>query len=78
MTMTVAYEDEDVTGIDESTLTLTSWDGSQWVDAQPCGGYVRDTNNNVLQAVLCQLGDYVLLGERKFVVYIPLVQSSAP
>ena len=72
MTITIQYNDEDVAGVDESALILYTWDGSAWVDAQPCGGYVRDLANNVLQAVVCHFSDYVLLEETK-AVYLPII-----
>ncbi len=50
MTITIEYEDEDVVGVDESTLVLYTWNGSQWVDAEPCGGYICDLGNNILKS----------------------------
>ncbi len=78
VTLTVAYDDSDVDGIREDTLGLYAWDGSRWLDAEPCGGYVRDADNNVLQAVICELGDYAILGKHQWVVQLPLVLRSAP
>lgn len=73
MTLTIQYNEADVAGINESTLRLYTWNGSQWVDAQPCGGYSRDLSNNILQAVLCHFSDYVLLGRSQRSVYLPVV-----
>ena len=70
---TVNYADEDVQGIDESTLTFYYWNGSQWVDAEPCGDYVRDPDNNVLQVGICKLGDYVLLGNIQYTIHLPVI-----
>ena len=75
MTLTVNYADEDVWGIDESSMMLYYWNGSQWVDAEPCGGYMRDLTNNVLQVGICKLGDYVLLAERQFLIHLPTVHK---
>lgn len=78
MTITIEYEDGDVAGIDEATLTLYTWDGSQWVDAAPCGGYIRDLDNNILKIVLCHFSDYVLLGETQADIYLPAILKTAP
>ena len=77
MTITIKYEDEDVAGVDESTLTLYTWDGSQWVDAEPCGGYIRDLDNNILKIIICHFSDYVLLGESKR-IYLPIILKAFP
>jgi branched-chain amino acid transport system substrate-binding protein len=73
MSLTVHYANEDVAGIDESTLTFYYWNGSQWVDAEPCGEYVRDVVNNVLAVGICKLGDYVLLGEIQHTIFLPMI-----
>lgn len=73
MTVTIEYEDEDVMGAQESTLTFYIWNGSQWVDAEPCGGYIRDLDNNILKIIICHFSDYVLLGEAAYQVYLPLL-----
>jgi branched-chain amino acid transport system substrate-binding protein len=78
MTITIEYEDEDVVGVDESTLTLYTWNGSQWVDAEPCGGYIRDLYNNILKIIICHFSDYVLLGERQYTIYLPIILKASP
>lgn len=77
MTMTIQYNDADIAGIDEATLTLYTWNGNQWVDAQPCGGYFRNLTNNVLQAIICHFSDYVLLGESEWPIYLPIILKRA-
>jgi branched-chain amino acid transport system substrate-binding protein len=72
MTMTIEYEDEDMAGVDASTLLLYTWNGSQWMDAAPCGGYIRDLDNTILKIIICHFADYVLLGESEYKVYLPL------
>ena len=74
MTLTMHYADEDMQGVDESTMMFYYWDGGQWVDAAPCGDYVRDLSNNVLQVGICKLGDYVLLAEEQHMIHLPMVQ----
>jgi branched-chain amino acid transport system substrate-binding protein len=78
MTVTVEYTGEDMAGVNEATLALYTWDGSQWLDAEPCGGYVRDLDNNVLRIGICHFSDYVLLGELEYRVYLPLVLKAFP
>jgi branched-chain amino acid transport system substrate-binding protein len=76
MTITIEYENENVAGVNASTLVLYTWTGSQWVDADPCGGYIRDVDNNILKIIICHFSDYVLLGEREYRIYLPLVLRS--
>jgi branched-chain amino acid transport system substrate-binding protein len=78
MTVTIEYTDQDVFGIDEATLALYVWNGGQWEDAEPCGGYVRDLDNNVLKIGICHFSDYVLLGKLGHRIYLPLVLRAFP
>ena len=78
MTVTIQYDDQDMAGIDESTLMLYVWDGSQWVDAQPCGGYIRDLDNNILQMIICHFSDYVVLGESRHGIHLPVILRMRP
>ena len=73
VTLTIQYSDEDMYGVEEDTLTLYTWNGDQWVNAEPCGGYLRDLANNVLHVVLCHFSDYILLADRDNRVFLPLV-----
>jgi maltose-binding protein MalE len=62
VTITLQYRDEDVVGMDEGALILYNYDWStnSWVDADPCGGYLRDPENNILQARVCHFSDYAV------------------
>jgi ABC-type glycerol-3-phosphate transport system substrate-binding protein len=73
VTITLHYLDEDVVGMDEETLKLYiyDWAAATWLDADPCGGYVRDPLHNILQAAVCHFSDYALL-DRPFRAYLPL------
>ena len=73
VTLTVQYSDEDVADVDESTLSLRTWNGSAWVPADTCGPYIRDMENNILKAVLCHFSDYLLIGDWDVRVYSPMV-----
>jgi hypothetical protein len=74
VTLTLYYRDEDVVGMDESTLKLYNYDWARgvWVDADPCGGYVRDPAGNVLQATVCHFSDYAMM-DRRYSVYLPIL-----
>ena len=76
MTITVQYSDEDVARVDESMLTLYIWNDNQWIDAVPCGGYVRDLDGNTLKATICHFSDYALLGKTAYRVYLPVILRS--
>jgi hypothetical protein len=74
VTVTIYYRAEDVAGMDEGALRLHSyhWPSGSWVEAAPCGGYITDTVNRVLQAAVCRFGDYVLM-DWAYSIYLPLV-----
>ena len=74
VTVTIHYSDADVIGMDEESLKLYLYDWADltWVDADPCGGYLGDPANNILQAAVCHFSDYALL-DRPFRIYLPLI-----
>ena len=74
VTITIQYRNSDVEGMDESELQFYTyaWSSHQWVPANPCGGYVRDRSNNVLQAMVCHFSDYAMMEQLHF-VYLPVV-----
>lgn len=63
VTITLHYRDEDVIGMDEDSLMLYNYDWSTnaWVSANPCGGYNRNPDNNILQAAVCHFSDYGMM-----------------
>jgi hypothetical protein len=63
VTITIYYRDEDVAGMDETRLKLYNydWSSGSWIEADPCGGYVTDTVNNILQAAVCHFSDYAMM-----------------
>jgi branched-chain amino acid transport system substrate-binding protein len=75
VTLSIQYTDHDLLGAAEDTLVLYTWDSDQWIEAKPCGGYLRYLQDNVLHAILCHLSDYVLLAKRTDRLYLPLVAS---
>ena len=72
VTITLRYRDEDILGMDESSLILYNydWASHSWVDAEPCGGYQRDLDNNILYAAVCHFSDYSLI-DRPYKVFLP-------
>ena len=69
--ITIHYTDADVSGLDEQSLELYQWDASaaQWVEAttscDPQTASTLDTVNNTLQAPVCKVGEFALLGQLK-------------
>jgi multiple sugar transport system substrate-binding protein len=74
VTITLHYRDSDVAGMDEEALLLYlyDWTRGTWLDADPCGGYARDIENNILEAGVCHFSDYGLL-DWPSKVYLPLI-----
>jgi ABC-type glycerol-3-phosphate transport system substrate-binding protein len=80
VTITLHYGDSDVQGMDENQLKLYlfDWTVHSWVDADPCGGYVRDPQNNILRAMVCHFSDYAL-DDRPFKIHLPVaVRGDGP
>ncbi len=77
ITVVIHYSDADIAGMDENTLTLNYWDGSQWTDAAatctPASIYERHPDENWLSVPICHLSEFVLLGEKVNHIYLPLV-----
>jgi hypothetical protein len=74
VTITIHYSDTDIVGMVEENLELYiyDWTTNEWISADPCGGYVRDLVNNILQAGLCHFSDYSL-GDMKQYIFLPLI-----
>jgi ABC-type glycerol-3-phosphate transport system substrate-binding protein len=74
VTITIHYRDSDIEGMDEDDLKLYlyEWPSNTWVEADPCGGYVRDPLNNIMQAAVCHFSDYALV-DRPYAIYLPLL-----
>lgn len=79
ITLTLEYSDADVAGLDEATLTLEYWAGTEWEDAS-CGAIMRNMVENWLSIPICHLSSFVLYGRPSQVqgqfVYLPLLQVS--
>ncbi len=81
ISVTVHYTDADVTGLDETTLTLDYWDGGQWVDAattcDPPSSYDRHPDENWLAVGVCHPTEFGLSGEmgqsQPQKIYLPLI-----
>ncbi|MCP4409515.1 MAG: hypothetical protein GY807_17545, partial [Gammaproteobacteria bacterium] len=70
----VRYTDEDVINIDESSLKLYWWDGSQWV-FEPTS--VVDEANNTVTAMPEHLGSFAVFGKPGTPIYLPLIIKGA-
>jgi len=88
LTITVNYTDSDILGLDENTLRLYFWDGSQsqWVDGAttcvPTSTYHLYTQENRLELAICHLSRWGMMGmgteeERRY-IYLPLVLRNYP
>jgi hypothetical protein len=77
VTITINYRDSDVEGMDKDELKLYNydWPSHSWVEANPCGGYVTDTVNRILRAIVCHFTDYALV-DWPYAVYLPLTLSN--
>jgi PKD repeat protein len=66
ITVTVIYTDDQIPGLDEETLILSYWDGTQWLDAiTTCDDpapYDRDPANNRITLQICHLTRFGLSG----------------
>lgn len=71
VTITLHYVDEDILFIDEATLQLFWWDGTNWVDAA-CGAYVRDLVNNILEVPICHFSSFAVGGDQALLYYLPM------
>ncbi len=65
LTLTLTYNDEDVVGLNENSLVLQRWNGSQWEYAA-CGPYARNLDENWLTVPICQSGDWELFASALF------------
>jgi hypothetical protein len=67
VTITIHYSDDDIAGLDESTLRIVYWTGTAWAETAdtcvPPSGYVRDLANNVLSVAACHLTEFAMVGE---------------
>jgi len=77
ITITLQYSEADMAGMDESLLALYHWSGSQWLDAaMTCAlpsAYDRHPDENWLAVPICRTGEFALVGEGYWTVYLPLV-----
>lgn len=76
ITITIYYTDTDVTGADESTLELRTWDGSAWV-MDGITPVERNVAQTYARFTIAHLSRFALFGRTQS-VYLPLVMKSAP
>lgn len=71
MILTINYTDAQINVLDESSLMLFWWDGAAWVDAA-CGVYVRDLENNILEAPICHFSSFAI-GGTTHEIFLPIL-----
>jgi hypothetical protein len=75
VTVTLQYTDSDVVQINEDTLILNYWNGTEWEYAA-CGPYDRYPDNNWLAVPICHLSTrFALFGLRdeRHQIYLPVI-----
>jgi len=77
VTISIHYRDEDIAGMDENSLRLYNYDWSinSWVDSNPCGGYIRNPDDNILQAAVCHFSDYGVM-DWLYRVFLPITLNA--
>ncbi|GAG52177.1 unnamed protein product, partial [marine sediment metagenome] len=77
VTISIHYRDEDIAGMDENSLRLYNYDWSinSWVDANPCDGYIRNPDDNILQAAVCHFSDYGVM-DWLYRVFLPITLNA--
>jgi len=77
--VTITYEDADIEVMDEETFMLSIWDpdNEQWVDAattcSPTSTYHHNLEENSLSVAICRVGEFAMVGERVYEIYLPSV-----
>ena len=78
VTVTIVYTDDQIEGVDESTLALYVRAGGSWLDATatcaPPSGYIREPQINRVSVIICHLSQYALFGEPRYRVYLPQIR----
>jgi hypothetical protein len=74
ITITIQYNNADVSGLDENNLKLYYWDEDEWVDSA-CGAYDYHPAANWFAVPICHLSRFALFGEEQLEqnTYLPLV-----
>jgi len=75
LTLTINYPSDaelSTWGIDETTLTLSYWDGAQWQSAYPCAGCSVNTNLNQIAVQLDHFTEFALVAESSQ-IFLPAI-----
>ncbi len=75
ITVTLSYNNDDVSDLNEGRLTLFLWKGGAWEDAA-CAPYTRQPGQGWLAAPICHLSEFALFGMKKHRLYLPLITKS--
>jgi len=76
LTLTFTYTDGQISGLDESTLTVYMWDGTQWVALTS----TVNAGTNTITATTNHLSYFALMGEKKTAVILekPIAEMTIP
>ena len=77
VTVTIAYSDADVAGMDEATLQLSYWNGSAW-NTDGITVIERHMAHNRLVATISHLSKFATFAESKKRLYLPLITRLSP
>jgi Leucine-rich repeat (LRR) protein len=78
VTVTLNYDEADLSKIYEPTLTLNLWIGSVWEDGAgtctPSSSYIRDLAGNHLTVDICHMTEFALLGTQ-YQLFLPMTSK---
>jgi 2',3'-cyclic-nucleotide 2'-phosphodiesterase (5'-nucleotidase family) len=73
ITVFIEYKDADIAGLDENSLMLRYWNGTEWVDASCDGVYTRVPGINYFSVNICHLSRFTVTGAKMY--FMPFVQK---
>lgn len=76
ITIIVHYNEDDLVGLDETTMILSWKNGEVWEDVintcSPSSSYERNTTQNWLKVSVCHLTEFAVFGETQL-IYLPVM-----
>jgi hypothetical protein len=79
ITITIHYNENDFSGIHESTMLLNYLNGDTWEDVtntcSPPSTYERNTDQNWIRVSICHLTDFALF-KKEYKIFFPTILSS--
>lgn len=83
VTLRVHYAPLHIENVDINKLAIYIWDenSSAWMDAattcSPTSTYTRDMESSFIEVDICLTGEFILMGEREYWVYLPITLNNA-